>query len=237
MVLMAGHKNNKTALTGAAVMPYATSFIGNNDPVFNNVPAVPFTAASAVINTPAASMWQAGAAASLTATVQSPFGVDRVELLLDDQVVATSPTQTASQTFQIDTTSHADGVHTAVVRMTDQGGRSVTATMQVNFDNSPPVSTGVTTPGCAGVPCNLPVISGCASDAGSGVLSVTDVVYGTPLNLSSQGCWSTSHTLSQGNPVSFPFVVRDRTNHCTTYVVDLTISPNNWTQTSSGVCP
>lgn len=149
---------------------------------------------------------------------------------MDNVTVATS-TNLAAPTFSLDMTAYADGPHTMGVRATDLGGQVTTGTVQFNFDNTPPTTTAV--PGGFGT--NVPSMSGCASDGGSGVLSVTDVVYGTALTLSAQGCWASSHSLFAGSPTNFPIIVKDKTSNCSNYLWSVS-SPTLWALTSSGPC-
>ncbi len=182
------------------------------------------------ISTPLANVW-VSRAISVAATAQSTIGLSSVVLLVDGTSVGTAANLT-TPSFQLDTTTYADGAHTVAVSATDVDGLLTTSTVSINIDNTPPTTTDIPS-----LPAPwIPTMNGCATDSGSGILSVTDVVYGTALALNAQGCWASSHTLfGAGAITSYPIIVRDKANNCSYYLWSLK-APTLWALTSSGPC-
>jgi hypothetical protein len=182
------------------------------------------------VSTPAANTWVKGSI-GVAASVQSTVGLTTVELIVDGTIAASAANLTAP-TFTINTANYTDGAHTIAVRATDVNSLVTTSALSIKIDNTPPTTTAVP----SGFGTNVPTMSGCATDDGSGILSVTDVVYGTALSLTAQGCWASSHTLfGAGAITNYPIIVRDNGNSCSTYLWSVS-APTLWALTSSGPC-
>lgn len=180
------------------------------------------------INTPAANAWVRGAI-NVAGTVQSDAGVSTVSLLVDN---ATSSAATASLTapkFHLDTTAYSTGEHTLAVTATDVNSLATTSSVLVNIDNAPP-TTNVAEGGGG---CTA-YLSGCASDSGSGVLSVTDSNTGSVLTLDGNKCWTVTKSCPWSPGLLYPFVVKDKVGNCATYTHDLNYGTT--TLTSTGPC-
>jgi len=216
IVQMAGDPNNKTGLTGAQVLSFASAYISNTDAMFNGVPPTTFAPSSVVIFSPSPDAW-ARKTVNLTSTAFSPFGLKTVELLVDGASVATSQTL-STQSFPVDTTGHADGQHTFNVRATDLGGFVTTASVQLKIDNTPPTSTGGFTPLPFPPMTYGPVpVFGTASDNYSGVSSVTASISpsGT-LPISAGTNWSTSVPPTD-NFSAIQYQINDAAGNCSIY--------------------
>jgi hypothetical protein len=240
LVQMAASTNNKTGLTGAQVFSFAQSYIANTDAMFNNVAPSPIIVPVVTITSPALAVnaWVKGLV-SVVATTQITSGLgSTVELLVDNVSVGTA-TNLAAPTFTLDTAAYPDGVHTIGVRATDLGGQVTTSSIQLNMDNTPPTSTFAGFWGGSG--SNLVPFTGCASDGnGSGILSVTDVLYGTALTRNAQGCWASNHYLWGDQPQTMVnlFIVKDKVGLCSTYRFNFWAATyaDTLTLVSSGPC-
>ena len=239
LIQMAASANNKTGLAGAQVLQFSQSYIANTDAMFNNVAPGAITEPVVTMSAPIANTWVKGWV-SVVATTQTTSGLgSAVELLVDNVSVGTA-TNLAAPTFTLDTAAYPDGTHTIGVRATDLGGQVTTSSIQLNTDNTPPTSTFAGIWG-ANTGTNLVPLTGCASDGnGSGILSVTDVLYGTALTRNAQGCWASNHYLwgDQPQTMSWLMIVRDKVGLCSTYKVDewATTYSNALTLVSSGPC-
>ena len=238
LIQMATSANNKTGLTGAQVLPFSQSYIANTDAMFNNVAPGSITEPVVTMSAPTANTWVKGWV-SVVATTQTTSGLgSTVELLVDNVSVGTA-TNLAAPTFTLDTAAYPDGAHTIRVRATDLGGQVTTSSIQLNTDNTPPTSTFAGFWGGSG--SNLVPFTGCASDGnGSGILSVTDVLYGTALTRNAQGCWASNHYLWGDQPQTMVnlFIVKDKVGLCSTYRFNFWAATyaDTLTLVSSGPC-
>jgi hypothetical protein len=231
LVQMAGDGNNKTGLTGSQVLSFANAYIASTDGIFNNVAPVSFAPTTTAINSVGinGTGW-ADNAASVSATVQSPFGIGKVEAVVDGSVLDTSTITTSAQAFQLDTSLLTDGAHTLVVRTTDLGGFVTTATNTLNIDHTWPVTTS--SPNADAfiwLAYNPSTIKAhlCFSDVGSGVTSFTNTSWnsngsnvGTYVG---NGCWEVYVMISNqssGAPRVDVLQARDIVGHCTNYNVN-----------------
>jgi hypothetical protein len=217
IVQMAGNTNNKTGLTGAQVLSFASSYIASTDAIFNNVAPTAFAASSTVINTPATNSWVTGLV-NIGATAQSPFGLSKVEFLVDNAVVSTAASLLTAQSFQINATGFADGAHSISVRATDLGGFVSTATSNMSIDNTWPTAT-------ATMPYTLiqaqVMFSAmvCVTETGSGVSYINNISDGTTGTNLGNGCWSVPmpQPPKAGSSYLAMIVVRDKVGHCSQY--------------------
>ncbi len=238
LVQMAADTNNKTGLTGTQVLPFAQRYVANTDAMFNNVAPDAIVAPVVTITAPAINGW-VNQTANVAATIQDTIGITSARLFVDNASAANSNTNLPTQSFQLDTTQYTTGAHTVSIIATDFAGLSTTATIPVGVDNVPPTST-------ANIPYtwvgngNYMTVSGCASDVGSGVLSVTlthDYGVTTVTPNPQTGCWAvTGIYMNNGaGPYVWPVVIRDRANNCSTYS-GYNGTAGVWTLHASGPC-
>ena len=227
LLQMANNTNNKTGITGIGVLAYVINYIANTDAMFNEVRPKTITGPTVSLTSPIANAW-VSKVISLS-SVQASIGMSKLELLVDGTAVTTY-TNYAAPAFTLNTVNYADGVHAIGVRATDIVGQVTTSSVQVLFDNTPPTSTPLT-----GTPTGIGTgtFYGCASDAGSGVLSVTDVTKGSALTLDTNGCWAANESFVSGGQTNFLYLLRDKTNNCATYAYSINTGGSF---VSSGAC-
>jgi hypothetical protein len=239
IVQMAGNANNKTRLTGAQVLSFASSYIASTDAIFNNVAPIAFAASSTVINSPATNSWVTGLV-TVAATAQSPFGLSKVDFLVDNAVVSTATSLLAAQSFQINATTFAEGAHTISVRATDLGGFVSTSTNNMSIDNTWPTAT-------AAIPYNwfqsgtiATSATVCVTETGSGVASVNNITGSTSGTNLGNGCWNVPTSIrgvSTSSPYLAMIVVRDNVGHCSQYNgADASLTLGFWTFRGQYTC-
>lgn len=179
------------------------------------------------INTPAANVWVTGVI-NVAGTAQSASGLSAVELLFDSASIATTANLNGP-TFPLNTANYADGAHTVGVRATDVNALVTTVNVPINIDNTPPTSTFVM--GGGGYTA---VLSGCAADTTSGVLSVTDTTTGSVLLLDANKCWTVTKSIPWSPGMIYPFVIKDKAGLCGNYKMDLNYGTT--TLVSAGPC-
>ena len=213
------HANNKTGITPTNVLPFAQTYTGNTNPVFNGVAVTQIVSTPIVsITSHTANQW-VNKSINVVATVQDDIGLISSELIVDNTVVATLTGNNATPAFQLNTTSYSEGSHNISIRSVNAIGSSTTTNLPMKFDNIAPTST-------SNIPVTSPPLSGCASDGGSGVLSVTNVggIVVTPD--AQTGCWSMTLPTSASKKFEF----RDKVNNCSLYEIIVTGAfwdPNN----------
>jgi hypothetical protein len=205
IVQMAANANNKTGLTGAQVLSFADSYIASTDPMFNNVAPTTFAARVTGVTFPANNQWVAGSV-SLIPSVSSPFGINKVDFIVDSVTVSTS-SRVVPATFPISTASYIDGAHSITVQLTDGGGFITTSSITSKFDNTPPTTTG-------GFNSSLTALVGTATDTGSGVSYVQDLTNGALSYPTSAGFWSMPFSSSNWTDA---YQVRDNVGNCSKY--------------------
>ena len=251
LVQMAAHTNNKTGIDAPHVLSFAQNYVGNTDAMFDNVapnpipdPVVTITS-NAWVNKPS----------NVVAAIQDVLGIRSTDFIVGNATVATSASNNPAQTFQFDTSKYSEGVHNVSIHVINLAGQTTTTTIPIGIDFTAPASTVGGLPtlrlSLSGAQVLSVPVNGCASDGGSGVLSVTSLSTGTVVSTdSATGCWSVPNVTFQATPNlnAYQFLIKDRANNCSIYnaipaILDLR-EPGNfyilrqsaWTIVSSGAC-
>ena len=217
LVQMAVHPNNKTALGASQVLAFAQNYAANTDAMFNNIAPIPIAAPVVTITSHASNAW-VSRTANVAATIQDLIGIASTELIVDNASVATSTSNNATQSFQLDTTKYSDGAHSIGVRTIDLAGQTTTTTIPIGVDNVAPTSTGVLpTMQWPFVPRTY-TVQGCASGGGSGILSITFLSEGIVVTPDPQtGCWNMPNVIFPAANGIYQFIIKNRANSCSVY--------------------
>ena len=253
LVQMAAHPNNKTALGASQVLAFAQSYVANTDAMFHNVAPTPIPEPVVTITSNA---W-VNKPSNVIATIQDIIGISSTDFIVDNATVATSASNNPAQTFQFDTSKYSEGVHNVSIRVINLAGQTTTTTIPIGIDITAPASTVGGLPtlrlSSSGAQVLSGPVNGCASDGGSGALSVTSLSTGTVVSTDpATGCWSVPNVTFQitTNLNAYQFLIKDTANNCSIYnaipaVLDLTgnnqanyyiARQSAWTIVSSGAC-
>ena len=253
LVQMAAHPNNKTGIDAPHVLSFAQNYVGNTDAMFSNVAPNPISDPVVTITSNA---W-VNKPSNVVAAIQDVFGIRSTDFIVGNATVATSASNNPAQTFQFDTSKYSEGVHNVSIHVINLAGQTTTTTIPIGIDFTAPASTVGGLPtlrlSLSGAQVLSVPVNGCASDGGSGVLSVTSLSTSTIVSTDpATGCWSVPNVTFQitTNLNAYQFLIKDRANNCSIYnaipaVFDMRgnnqanpyiARPSGWTIVSSGAC-
>lgn len=243
LIQMAQHRNNKTGLGPSQVLPFAQAYAANTDAMFNNIVPIPIALPVVTITSHAPNAWMNNTA-NVVASIQDTIGIVSTEFLVDNVSVATSTSNNTTQAFQLDTTKYSDGLHTLSIRTIDLVGFPANTTISIGVDNTAPTSTGILPTILANGAFVTFSAQGCASDAGSGIQSVTNLQTGSVVTPASSGCWVVSDLTYPSSTNNFQLLIKDKANNCSIYNAQPALvcrgcfndSRFSWALASSGAC-
>lgn len=128
--------NNKTTLNGAALLPFAQSYIASTDSIFNNVAPSVFVAPLISINSPFDGSWMRNNI-NIAGTVTSKVDLSKIELLMDGVSVFTQLINLNSPSFNLDTLLYSDGGHDLSIRATNISDMVSVQSIRLNISNTP----------------------------------------------------------------------------------------------------
>jgi len=134
-----------------------------------------------------------GSAVSNTVLVEvsasdATTSVQEIRLAADGTTIVSSASTPLS--YQFDTTAISSGTHTLTAEATDEVGNTTSSSVNVTVDNTAPTVT-ITNPNDGSTAKEIIPISANASDAGTGVASMTFSVRGTTIGTNSSSSIST----------------------------------------------